>query len=128
MSNSAAKPRVCSLASFTARLTTHLASSHGATGTAQRGFGETTGTALRSGRAACCAFGQSPPDPPRCYMYAFLISAGVVAAGEMGDKTQLLALLLAVRFRSPWPIILGILTATLSNHAAAGALGTWLRT
>ena len=61
-------------------------------------------------------------------MYAFLISAGVVAVGEIGDKTQLLALLLALRFRRPWPIVLGILTATLLNHAAAGALGMWLRT
>jgi putative Ca2+/H+ antiporter (TMEM165/GDT1 family) len=61
-------------------------------------------------------------------MYAFLVSAGVVAVGEIGDKTQLLALLLALRFRRPWPIVFGILTATLLNHAAAGALGTWLRT
>lgn len=60
-------------------------------------------------------------------VYAFLISAGVVAVGEIGDKTQLLALLLAVRFRRPWPIVLGILGATLANHAAAGALGSWLR-
>src|SRR5437868_11712825 len=60
-------------------------------------------------------------------MYPFLISAGGVAVGEIGDKTQLLAVLLALRFRRPWPIVLGILTATLLNHAAAGALGTWLR-
>lgn len=44
----------------------------------------------------------------------------------MGDKTQLLALLLAVRFRRPWPIVAGILVATLVNHALAGALGAWL--
>jgi Ca2+/H+ antiporter, TMEM165/GDT1 family len=56
---------------------------------------------------------------------AFLISAGVVALGEMGDKTQLLALLLAARYRKPWPICLGIFVATLANHAAAGALGAW---
>ena len=61
-------------------------------------------------------------------MYAFLISAGVSAVGEIGDKTQLLTHLLALRFHRPWPIILGILTATLLNHAVAGALGTWLRT
>jgi len=54
---------------------------------------------------------------------AFLISTGVVALGEMGDKTQLLAMLLAVKFRKPLPIILGILVATLANHAAAGAVG-----
>ena len=57
---------------------------------------------------------------------AFLVSAGVVALGEMGDKTQLLALLLAARFRRPLPIIAGIFVATLLNHAAAGALGSWL--
>jgi Ca2+/H+ antiporter, TMEM165/GDT1 family len=57
---------------------------------------------------------------------AFLVSTGVVALGEMGDKTQLLALLLAARFRKPLPIIAGIFVATILNHAAAGALGTWL--
>lgn len=59
-------------------------------------------------------------------MEAFLISLGVVALGEMGDKTQLLAMLLAVRFRRPVPIILGILAATLLNHAAAGWVGAWV--
>ena len=57
---------------------------------------------------------------------AFAVSAGVVALGEMGDKTQLLALLLAARYRAPRPIILGILVATLANHALAAALGGWL--
>ena len=57
---------------------------------------------------------------------AFLISTGVVALGEMGDKTQLLAFLLAARFKRPLPIILGILVATLLNHSLAGAIGTWL--
>lgn len=56
-------------------------------------------------------------------MQAFLISTGVVALGEMGDKTQLLALLLAARFKRPGPILAGILVATLANHAAAGWLG-----
>lgn len=56
-------------------------------------------------------------------MEAFLISTGVVALGEMGDKTQLLALLLATRFRKPMPIVLGILVATLLNHALAGLVG-----
>jgi Ca2+/H+ antiporter, TMEM165/GDT1 family len=59
-------------------------------------------------------------------MEAFLVSTGIVALGEMGDKTQLLALLLAARFRKPVPIVLGILVATLANHAAAGWLGGWI--
>jgi Ca2+/H+ antiporter, TMEM165/GDT1 family len=57
---------------------------------------------------------------------AFLVSTGVVALGEMGDKTQLLAMLLAARFRKPLPIIAGILVATLANHALAGAVGAWV--
>ena len=57
---------------------------------------------------------------------AFAVSTGVVALGEIGDKTQLLALLLAARFRRPVPIVAGILVATLLNHAAAAALGTWI--
>jgi len=61
-------------------------------------------------------------------MEAFLVSTGIVALAEMGDKTQLLALILAVRFRKPWPIVLGILVATLANHAMAGALGSWVTT
>lgn len=56
-------------------------------------------------------------------MEAFLVSTGFVALGEMGDKTQLLAILLAAKFRKPWPIIWGVLAATLANHALAGALG-----
>ena len=61
-------------------------------------------------------------------MEAFLVSTGVVALGEMGDKTQLLAILLAAKFKRPVPIVLGILTATLVNHAAAGAVGGWVAT
>ena len=57
---------------------------------------------------------------------AFAVSTGVVALGEIGDKTQLLALLLAARYRKPVPIILGILVATLANHAAAAAVGAWV--
>ena len=57
---------------------------------------------------------------------AFLVSTGVVALAEIGDKTQLLALVLAARFRKPVPIILGILVATLVNHALAGAAGAWI--
>jgi len=57
---------------------------------------------------------------------AFLISTGVVALGEMGDKTLLLAFLLAAKFKRPVPIILGILAATLLNHATAGLVGAWI--
>jgi putative Ca2+/H+ antiporter (TMEM165/GDT1 family) len=59
-------------------------------------------------------------------MDAFLVSTGIVALAEMGDKTQLLSLLLAARYRRPLPIILGILCATLANHAGAAALGAWV--
>ena len=59
-------------------------------------------------------------------MNAFLVSTGVVALAEVGDKTQLLALVLAARFRRPLPIIAGIFFATLANHAFAGAVGQWL--
>lgn len=59
-------------------------------------------------------------------MQAFLVSVGIVALAEIGDKTQLLSLMLAARFRKPLPIILGILIATLANHAFAGAVGTWV--
>lgn len=56
------------------------------------------------------------------------VSTGVVALAEMGDKTQLLAFLLAARFKKPVPIILGILLATIVNHGFAGALGAWITT
>lgn len=59
-------------------------------------------------------------------MEAFLVSTGVVALAEIGDKTQLLAFVLAAKFRKPLPIIAGILIATLANHSAAGALGAWI--
>jgi putative Ca2+/H+ antiporter (TMEM165/GDT1 family) len=57
---------------------------------------------------------------------AFLVSTGVVALAEIGDKTQLLAFILAARFKKPLPIVGGILVATLVNHAMAGALGAWI--
>jgi putative Ca2+/H+ antiporter (TMEM165/GDT1 family) len=57
---------------------------------------------------------------------ALFVSTGVVALAEMGDKTQLLAFLLAARFKRPWPIVWGILVATVVNHALAGALGAWI--
>ena len=56
-------------------------------------------------------------------MEAFLVSTGVVALAEIGDKTQLLALLLAARYRQPVPILLGIFVATVANHALAGFIG-----
>lgn len=61
-------------------------------------------------------------------MEAFLVSTGIVALAEIGDKTQLLALLLAAKFRRPAPIIAGILVATIANHSFAGALGSWITT
>ena len=60
-------------------------------------------------------------------MEAFVVSLVVIAVGEIGDKTQLLALVLATRFRQPLPIVLGILVATLANHTLAGVLGALLR-
>jgi putative Ca2+/H+ antiporter (TMEM165/GDT1 family) len=65
---------------------------------------------------------------PEFIMEAFLVSTGIVALAEMGDKTQLLALILAARFRKPWPIVMGILVATIANHALAGAAGAWVTT
>ncbi|MCE2723615.1 MAG: TMEM165/GDT1 family protein [Burkholderiales bacterium] len=59
-------------------------------------------------------------------MESLLVSTGVVALAEIGDKTQLLAFILAARFKKPVPIVLGILAATLINHGLAGALGAWI--
>jgi putative Ca2+/H+ antiporter (TMEM165/GDT1 family) len=59
-------------------------------------------------------------------MEALLVSTGVVALAEIGDKTQLLAFLLAARFKKPVPIILGILCATIVNHGLAGLVGAWI--
>ena len=59
-------------------------------------------------------------------MESILVSTGVVALAEIGDKTQLLAFILAARFKKPLPIILGILVATVINHGLAGALGAWI--
>ena len=61
-------------------------------------------------------------------MESLLVSTGIVTLAEIGDKTQLLAFLLAARFKRPVPIIAGILVATLFNHGIAGALGTWITT
>jgi putative Ca2+/H+ antiporter (TMEM165/GDT1 family) len=59
-------------------------------------------------------------------MEALVVSIGAIALAEIGDKTQLLAFILAARFKRPGPIILGILAATLINHGLAGALGAWI--
>lgn len=64
---------------------------------------------------------------PALFLEALFVSTAVVAVGEIGDKTQLLALMLAARFRRPWPIVAGILFATLFNHALAGWVGNWVR-
>ena len=61
-------------------------------------------------------------------MEALLVSTGIVALAEIGDKTQLLAFILAAKFRRPVPITLGILIATLVNHGFAGAVGAWITT
>jgi len=61
-------------------------------------------------------------------MHPFLVCTGIVALAEMGDKTQLLALLLATQFRKPVPIVLGIFVSTIINHAFAGAVGSWFAT
>ncbi len=59
-------------------------------------------------------------------MHAFLVSVVAVALAEIGDKTQLLSFVLAARLRSPWAIVLGILAATLANHAVAATVGVWI--
>jgi putative Ca2+/H+ antiporter (TMEM165/GDT1 family) len=59
-------------------------------------------------------------------MEAFLVSITTISIAEIGDRTQLLSLVLAARYRRPWPIIAGILCATLANHALAGIVGVWL--
>ncbi len=65
---------------------------------------------------------------PELLMEALFVSTGVIALAEIGDKTQLLAFILAARFKKPLPIIAGILVATLLNHGLAGAFGAWITT
>src|SRR4029079_766403 len=67
-----------------------------------------------------------PPSGPGVPLEPFLVSAGVVALAEIGDKTQLLAFVLAARYRPTWPVVAGVLLATVFNHALAGAAGAWL--
>ena len=80
---------------------------------------------MNTSRGRGCAYVIGMSDPPSVgnSVDAFLVSTGIVSLAEIGDKTQLLALLLAARFRRPWPIIWGILVATVVNHALAGAVG-----
>jgi putative Ca2+/H+ antiporter (TMEM165/GDT1 family) len=68
----------------------------------------------------------STPVHPRRRLESFLVSTGLVALAEIGDKTQLLSLVLAARLRQPVPIIVGILVATLLNHALAALAGVWI--
>jgi putative Ca2+/H+ antiporter (TMEM165/GDT1 family) len=84
-------------------------------------------SAFRLGRTeGCCAIGFSSVPPVGSPVEAFLVSTAVVAVAEIGDKTQLLALVLACRFQRPLPIAFGMLAATLANHAAAAFAGTWI--
>jgi putative Ca2+/H+ antiporter (TMEM165/GDT1 family) len=90
------------------------------------GKGKTEGRRRAPGRATWRLLSRPPaPRPaPEFQMFdALLVSTGTVALAEIGDKTQLLALLLAARFRKPWPIIAGILVATVLNHALAAWIG-----
>ncbi len=61
-------------------------------------------------------------------MEALLVSFSTVALAELGDRTQLLVLLLATRFRRPWPIVAGVICATVLSHTAAAVVGTWVGT
>jgi putative Ca2+/H+ antiporter (TMEM165/GDT1 family) len=89
------------------------------------GLGETFDRAASvPGRGSCAV--KRVFVPAGVPMEAFLVSTGIVALAEMGDKTQLLSLVLAARFRKPWPIVLGIFAATVVNHALAGAVGNWV--
>jgi len=97
-----------------------LGESHGARGPA--GHGETNGAAFRL-RAEGWAV--ASPLGPAISVHAFLIAIVSIAIAEIGDRTQLLSLALAAHYRKPWPIIAGILCATIANHSAAGALGAW---
>jgi putative Ca2+/H+ antiporter (TMEM165/GDT1 family) len=95
-----------------------------------RGFGETFGMEFRlmDWATGFHVIGQPIARSNRTPMTAFLTSLVVVAVAEFGDKTQLLSLLLATRFKKPWPIIVAILCATILNHALAGWIGELVRT
>jgi len=95
---------------------------HGARGTGNRP-GETNGTAFPPGRAGSAVLLCLYRPARRLDLEALLTSAAVVALAEIGDKTQLLAILLATRFRRPMPIVAGIFFATLANHFLAALVG-----
>src|SRR3954470_11203879 len=80
---------------------------------------------VRAGRG-CRRYWRAWPRTIQTSMNALLVSTLVVAIAEIGDKTQLLAIILATRFKKPIPIILGILVATLANHALAATAGYWV--
>lgn len=85
------------------------------------GHGETNGvTPVRAVGAPPWSFAPLGPELP---MESFLVSLSTVTIAEMGDRTQLLALMLAARYRKPWPILAGVLCATLANHLLAGLVG-----
>ncbi len=93
--------------------------------------GETNDAASPPGRAGgACVIASPLPGPGidlmPIFLTALLTSSGVVALAEMGDKTQLLAIMLATRFRRPWPVVAGIFVATLANHALAAWAGSAL--
>jgi putative Ca2+/H+ antiporter (TMEM165/GDT1 family) len=87
------------------------------------GHGETNGLTLP--RPSGTGSAVDPPLGPEPPMEALLVSITTVAAAEMGDRTQLLSLCLAAHYRKPWPILAGVLLATLANHALAGLIGLW---
>jgi putative Ca2+/H+ antiporter (TMEM165/GDT1 family) len=87
------------------------------------GHGETNGWASGTSGGGSAVVRQPLGSPS---MEAFLVSISTVALAEMGDRTQLLSLLLATRFRKPWPILAGVFVATLVNHALAGVVGVWI--
>src|SRR4029078_1538492 len=77
----------------------------------------------RAGTACNEHLSRGPPHPAGAFMQTFLIPAAPVALAEIGDKTQLLSLILAAKYRKPWPICAGILAATLVTHALACSVG-----
>jgi putative Ca2+/H+ antiporter (TMEM165/GDT1 family) len=89
------------------------------------GHGETSGRSFRV-RAEGVAV-VSPLGPAIVQVQAFLVAIVTIAIAEIGDRTQLLSLALAAHYRRPWPIIAGILCATVANHTVAGVLGAWFK-
>jgi Ca2+/H+ antiporter, TMEM165/GDT1 family len=79
-----------------------------------------------TGSPECASLRSFSAARPQQRMQSFLVSTSVVGLAEIGDKTQLLSLVLAARYRKPIPIILGVFAATIINHGASGALGAWL--